>query len=347
VARIVGIEAAMTRIAKGDFSGEFKAGEASDEIGQMARTLEVFREGIMRANALSAEQAKEQAARAQRAEAIEGLTRSFNEGATTVLASVSAATQEMQGTAQKMSAAAREATAETTAVASASAQAATNVQTVATATEELSGSIAEISRQVAEAASIAGQAVEQVQHSHATVGALAEAAQKIGEVVGLINSIAGQTNLLALNATIEAARAGDAGKGFAVVAAEVKNLATQTAKATEDITGQVAAIQGSTGRAVETIKSIGDIIQRMAEIATGIASAVEEQGAATQEISRNVQQAAKGTEEVSSHIGGVAEVAEESGRAADQVLAATAHLAQQSAALRDKVDHFLAEIKAA
>jgi len=347
IARLTGLEKVMTRIAGGDLDVEVAATQNGDEIGQMARALAVFRDGIMRANALAAEQAKEQEARQQRAQIIERLTEDFDESAGAALGAVSAATTEMKGTAEKMSAVAQQATQQTTAVASASAQAAVNVQTVAAATEELSSSIREIARQVAESAQIAGQAVSQVAHSQTTVTELAQAAQRIGEVVGLINSIAGQTNLLALNATIEAARAGEAGKGFAVVASEVKNLATQTAKATEGITAQVVAIQGSTQEAVDTIKGIGETISRIAEIATTIASAVEEQGAATQEIARNVQEAAAGTQEVSSHIVGVSEVAGESGKAADHVLASTARLELESEALRGKVDSFLTQIKAA
>ena len=242
---------------------------------------------------------------------------------------------------------AQQATSQTATVASASTQAAANVQTVAAATDELSSSIREISRQVQESARIAAQAVEQAARSQSNVAELTTAAQKIGDVVGLINSIASQTNLLALNATIEAARAGEAGNGFAVVASEVKNLATQTAKATEGITAQVAAIQDSTDEAVGTIKGIGEIIERIAQIATTIASAVEEQGAATQEIARNIQEAATGTQEVSTHIAGVSEVAGESGKAADLVLAATSRLTSQSDALRSEVDrlnHLVAEL---
>jgi methyl-accepting chemotaxis protein len=218
---------------------------------------------------------------------------------------------------------------------------------VATATEELSSSIAEITRQVTQSARIAGQAVEESSRTTSTVRGLAEGAAKIGDVVKLINDIAGQTNLLALNATIEAARAGEAGKGFAVVAAEVKNLATQTAKATEEIAAQVGMIQQATGNSVAAIEGIGGTIGQINEIATTIASAVEEQGAATQEISRNVQQASAGTQEVSSNIGGVSQAAAETGAAASQVLSAADELSRQAETLRKEVGTFLADVRAA
>jgi methyl-accepting chemotaxis protein len=218
---------------------------------------------------------------------------------------------------------------------------------VAAATEELSGSISEISRQVGESARIAAQAVEQVAKSEVTVTELANAANRIGEVVGLINTIAAQTNLLALNATIEAARAGEAGKGFAVGASEVKSLATQTARATEGITAQVSAIQGSTQEAVDTIKGIGQIIDKMSEIATTVAAAVEEQGAATAEIARNIQQAASGTQNVSNNIVGVSSAANETGETASDVLQSSDGLAAESEALSNEVGRFLARIKAA
>ena len=243
VARLVGLESTMTRLASGDLSTEVDTRRGGDEIGQMAKALSVFREGIVQANAAAAEKATEQEAKQRQAALIDQLTREFNDGATSALAAVSTAASRMKGSAEKMSRVAAQAKEQTGAVASASEQAAANVQTVAAATEELSGSISEISRQVGESARIAAQAVEQVAKSEVTVTELANAANRIGEVVGLINTIAAQTNLLALNATIEAARAGEAGKGFAVVASEVKSLATQTARATEGITAQVSAIR--------------------------------------------------------------------------------------------------------
>jgi methyl-accepting chemotaxis protein len=232
-------------------------------------------------------------------------------------------------------------------VASVSEEASTNVQTVAAATEQLSASINEISRQVAESTNIAGEAVAQAEQTNAGVQALADAAQRIGDVVKLISGIAEQTNLLALNATIEAARAGEAGKGFAVVASEVKSLATQTAKATEEITAQVAAIQGATGASVQAIQAIGGTINRVNQIAAAIAAAVEEQGAATQEIARNVQQASNGTTQVSGHIASVSQAAGETGVAAGEVLSSAKGLARLSEALRDDVDRFVGNIRAA
>jgi methyl-accepting chemotaxis protein len=347
VARLVGLEKTMTRLAGGDLSAKVETRRGGDEIGQMAEALSVFREGIVQANAAAAEKAAEQEAKQRQAAMIDQLTREFNDGATSALAAVSTAASRMKGSAEKMSKVAAQAKEQTGAVASASEQAAANVQTVAAATEELSGSISEISRQVGESARIAAQAVEQVAKSEVTVTELASAANRIGEVVGLINTIAAQTNLLALNATIEAARAGEAGKGFAVVASEVKSLATQTARATEGIIAQVTAIQGSTQEAVDTIKGIGQIIDKMSEIATTVASAVEEQGAATAEIARNIQQAASGTQNVSNNIVGVSNAANQTGETASDVLQSSDGLAAESEALSNEVGRFLARIKAA
>ncbi len=264
-----------------------------------------------------------------------------------VIDAVSAAATELQATAETMTITAGESSRRATAVAAASEQATTNVQTVAAAAEELSKSIIEISRQVDGSTTVAGKAVEEAKRTDSRVHALSEAAQKIGEVVQLINDIASQTNLLALNATIEAARAGEAGKGFAVVASEVKSLASQTAKATEDISAQVNAIQAATRDAVEAIRSIGATITQISETSTTIASAVEEQGAATQEIARNVQQAAAGTHEVSDNIAGVTTAAGETGAATSQMLGAAKELAGQADMLRREVGDFFTRARAA
>jgi methyl-accepting chemotaxis protein len=263
-----------------------------------------------------------------------------------IVEAVSAASTEMQSTAQSMSATAEETNRQAASVAAASEEASTNVQTVASAAEELSASISEIGRQVSESSRSTTQAAEQARRTNDQVGRLAEAAQKIGEVVSLISDIAEQTNLLALNATIEAARAGEAGKGFAVVASEVKSLANQTAKATEDISSQIASIQGATSDAVTAIQEISKTIESINEIAAAVASAVEEQGAATQEIATNVQQAAAGTNEVSSNISGVTQAAGETGNAAQGVLSAATELSKQSEHMRTQVDNFLAQVRA-
>jgi methyl-accepting chemotaxis protein len=337
----------MTKLAGGDKTVEIPARENKDEIGEMAKAVDVFKQNMIRADELAAEQEAEQTKKEQRQVAIEGYIATFESGVRGSLDTLASAATEMRATSQSMSATAEETSAQATTVAAAAEQASANVQTVATATEELSSSVSEIGRQVSESTRIAGQAVSEATRTNTTVHGLSAAAQKIGDVVKLISDIASQTNLLALNATIEAARAGDAGKGFAVVASEVKSLANQTAKATEEISAQVAAMQGATSEAVTAIQSIGGIIASINEIATTIASAVEEQGAATQEIARNVHEAALGTGQVSSNIVGVNQAAAETGTAANQVLSSAEELGKQAETLRGDVNSFLAKIRAA
>jgi methyl-accepting chemotaxis protein len=338
---------AMGALAAGDKSVRVPHVGRTDEVGAMAHAVEVFRANMIRADELAAEQEKEREAREKRAQTIETLTQDFDQTVSSVLGHLGAATSQMQSTAASMAAIAEETNRQSTVVAAASEHASSNVQTVASAAEELSSSIQEISRQVTQSANVAGKACTDASSTNTQVEGLAGAAQKIGEVVSLIQDIAEQTNLLALNATIEAARAGDAGKGFAVVASEVKSLATQTAKATEDIAKQITGIQSATGDAVGAIQGIVHTIGEINDISTTIASAVEEQEAATREISRNVQDAATGTQEVSSNITGVTKAAGQAGTAADQVKAAAESLATQSSDLRGAIESFLAGVRAA
>lgn len=285
--------------------------------------------------------------RAQRQKAMETAIEEFETATAEIIKSVASAASELQASAQSMSQTAENTSGRTATVAAASEEASTNVQTVASASEQLSASIAEIGRQAGNSTKIAGQAVNDAHRTDEKVQGLAEAAQKIGDVVTLINDIAAQTNLLALNATIEAARAGEAGKGFAVVASEVKSLANQTAKATEEIAEQIKAMQGATVDSVDAIKSIEKTISEMNDIATSIAAAVEEQDAATSEIARNVQEAARGTQEVSANIVSVADSARETGAASAEISSSSDILARQADTLRQEVDSFLTRVRAA
>ena len=337
----------MRRLAQHDLTVGLQDAGRTDEIGDMSRAVEVFKQSMIKADRVAAEQQTEQGGKERRQAAIEGFITTFDQSVTQSLRSLATASIELQTTAQSMSVTADQTSSKSTTVAAVSEEASTNVQTVAAATEQLSASINEISRQVAESTNIAGEAVAQVERTNVEVLALADAAQRIGEVVKLISGIAGQTNLLALNATIEAARAGEAGKGFAVVASEVKSLATQTAKATEEITAQVAAIQGATGSSVQAIQAIGGTIGRVNQIAAAIATAVEQQGVATQEIARNIQQASAGTTQVSGHIASVSQAASETGVAAGEVLVSAKGLTRLSEALRDDVDQFVGNIRSA
>jgi len=282
--------------------------------------------------------------REERGKALQAMTRAFDQAVTGVLDAVARAAADMSGVAQTMSANAEQTKRQALSVAGASDEASGSVQTVASAAEELSASIREIARQVEQSGVASKVASEEAGHTNSMVRSLAESSTKIGAVVSLINDIAAQTNLLALNATIEAARAGDAGKGFAVVANEVKHLATQTARATDEIGGLISSVQAQTLEAVDAIASIVARIGDINQISAAIASAVEEQAAATAEIARNIQHAASGTSEVSSTIGGVTQAATETGHAAEKVLVASSSLVEDSAALRGVVTRFLGDV---
>ncbi|MCD0417507.1 MCP four helix bundle domain-containing protein [Rubrivivax sp. JA1024] len=337
----------MQALGQGDLSADVPYRGVRTEIGAMADSLQIFKEALIAKKAADEAVAHEAEAKIARGQRVDSATRQFETAIGQIVETVSAASTELEASAGTLTATAGHAEELTTAVAAASEQASANVQSVASATEEMSSSISEISRQVQESARIANDAVDQARKTNDSVGMLSTAAARIGDVVELINTIAGQTNLLALNATIEAARAGDAGRGFAVVAAEVKALAEQTAKATGEIGQQITGIQAATDQSVSAIREIGLTIGRMSEIASTIASAVEEQGAATQEISRNVQQAAHGTQQVSSNITDVQRGATETGMASGQVLSAAKSLSQDSSRLRDEVARFLETVRAA
>jgi len=340
--------AAMRALSGGNLTVDIPAHGRRDEIGEMAKSVQVFKDTMIEAERLRAEQeAQKQRAAAERREAMLALATRFESSVGGIVESVSAQAIELQATAQAMTDTSEQTSRRAATVAAASEQATANVQTVASATEQLSASVGEIGQQVTRSSRMVGDAVEQANRGNRQVQGLAAAGQKIGEVVKLIAEIAGQTNLLALNATIEAARAGDAGKGFAVVASEVKALASQTAQATDEIAAQVKAIQDATSSSVQAIQDVAEIIGKVSETTTVIASAVEQQGAATQEIARNVQQAAQGNQEVSSHIAGVSEAAQQTGAAATQVLASAGELSKNGALLKHQVDAFLQEVRAA
>ncbi|WP_426610758.1 methyl-accepting chemotaxis protein [Bradyrhizobium sp. McL0616] len=349
---IVGPLTSMTRamgaLAGGNLEIEIPGRGKADEIGDMAKAIQVFKDNMVDTERLRHEQVEVEARQAEsRKKDMVRLADQFEQAVGEIVDTVSSASGELEASAGTLTATATRAQDLSTEVASASQEASANVQAVASATEQLSSSVSEIARQVQESARIAGEAVGQASKTNDRVSALSKAAARIGDVVELISTIAGQTNLLALNATIEAARAGEAGRGFAVVASEVKALAEQTAKATGEIAQQVSGIQAATEESVGSIREISGTIERLSEISSTVAAAVEEQGAATQEISRNVQQAANGTQRVSTNIGDVQRGAFETGSASSQVLSAARSLSADSNRLKQEVAKFLNSVHAA
>ena len=338
----------MQSLAEGELDHAIPGGEQRDEIGRMARAVEVFRENALAVRRMQGEAAAQrESTEADRVRMMAELAGRFEQGMQGVITGVGGRAEEMGRSATELARVAERGRGLAEAVATRAEQASVNVQTVASATQELAASIREISSQVQRSVTVSSRATDETKRTSELIHGLSDAAEKIGTIVQLIQAIASQTNLLALNATIEAARAGDAGRGFAIVASEVKNLATQTAQATEQIAGQIATIQSATGESVAAINKFGATVKEMADIATAIAAAVEEQGAATGEIARNVEQAASGTAAVTREIGDVRAVAGETDAGAEAALTAAAALQQQAVSLKSNVDDFLHTIRAA
>jgi len=344
---IASIVKPMQALGEGDLSADVPHRGETTEMGAMAGALQIFKEALIAKKAADEAAARDAEEKIERGRRVDSITRNFEAMIGEIVNTVSSASSQLEASAGTLTSTASRSRELATTVASASEEATSNVQSVASATEELSSSVTEISRQVQESARMAGDAVGQARSTTDRVSELSKAATRIGDVVELINTIAGQTNLLALNATIEAARAGEAGRGFAVVASEVKALAEQTSKATGEIGQQISGIQAATQDSVNAIKEISSTIERLSEISSAIAAAVEEQGAATQEISRNVQQAAQGTQQVSANIADVERGAAETGSASSQVLSAAKALSGDSSRLKQEVGNFLTSVRAA
>jgi methyl-accepting chemotaxis protein len=344
---LVAMRVAMDRLAAGDLTTSIPGAGRADEIGGMAKSVEIFKNGLAENSRMAADTQTQATARAARATRIDALVGAFQNQASQTIAALSGSANTLQSTATSMSGTAADTDQRATAVAAAAAEAGAGIQTVAASAEQLAASVAEIGRQVSDSTRMTHETVQEAQRTRDIVNDLAEVAQRIGQVVDLINGIAGQTNLLALNATIEAARAGEAGRGFAVVASEVKALAGQTATATKDIGTQVTQIQSATTLAVAAIQAITQRVDAISGISTAIAAAVEQQGAATAEIARNVQQTAQGAQGVTSNMDGVRHAATATGNAARDVLDAASGLQRQSTAFSGEIEQFIASVRAA